>query len=170
MRRIGALLLGVVTVLVPAVLNSSAAEPPKLQPLPPVLRTVSDAADALSVRQGRALSDLLYRVEQKTDAKVVVLLLPTVAPETIDTYARRLIKHWRDNAEIREDQRFVFIVIAKNDRLMRVLASRTLAWVLRPLEESEAMRQARQRLADDEYYRALTAIVEKLSQLLSEHA
>lgn len=160
---------GIVITFVLAVLSSWAAESPKLQPLPPVLRTLSDAADALSVRQGRALSDLLYRVELKTDAKIVVLILPTVAPETVEDYAQRLLKYWRSNGGISDDQRFVFIVIAKNDRAMRILPSRRLAWVLKPLGKSEAMQHARQFLADNEYYRALITITEKLSQLLSEH-
>ena len=141
---------------------------PKRQPLPPALHTLSDAAEALSVPEGRALADLLYEIERRTRTKIIVLILPKVAPESIEDYTRRLAIHWRNKGRIREGGRFVFVVIAQEDRVMHVLPSRGLAWLIEPLEQSDGMQDARGMFAENKYYEALTLIVRTLFRLLTE--
>lgn len=140
----------------------------KPQPLPPLLNPVSDAAHVLSISEGSALMDLLYRIEKTTRTRVIMLILPTVAPETIGAYVERLANYWRDRGGIREGGRFVFVVIAKEDGMMRIWPSRSLAWVLKPLEESEAMREVPELLADDKYYQALNGIARTLARMIQE--
>ncbi len=141
----------------------------QLQPLPPLLRQVSDAVGVMSVEEGLALSHLLSDIEDKTRTKIIVVVLPTVVPESIDGYATRLSRRWLESGKIADDERFVFIVIAKDDRLLRVVPSRRLARIIKPFERSHTMREVPALLRQGKYYDALTAIAQKLSELVAQH-
>lgn len=141
---------------------------PTLQPLPPLLRQVSDAVGVMSIAEGRVLSNLLAEIEEKTRTKIIVVIMPTVAPESVEDYAQRLADRWLNSGRIQEGGRFVFVVIAKEDRALRVLPSRKLVWLLKPLENSETVREVPRLLREDRYYEALTAIARKVSDLVAE--
>jgi uncharacterized protein len=143
---------------------------PTLQPLPPLLRQVSDAVGVMSIAEGRVLSNLLAEIEEKTRTKIIVVIMPTVAPESVEDYAQRLADRWLNSGRILENGRFVFIAIAKEDRAVRVLPSRSLSRVLAPLQSSETMRQVPGLLRQDRYYEALTAIAKKLSEFTAERS
>lgn len=141
-----------------------------LQPLPPLLRQISDAVGVMSIDEGRALSSLLAAIEEKKRTKIIVVIMPTVTPEGIEDYTKRLMDRWLSSGRILENERFVFIAIAKEDRAIRVLPSRSLSRVLAPLQSSETMRQVPGLLRQDRYYEALTAIAKKLSELTAERS
>lgn len=143
--------------------------PERLRDLPPLLRSVSDEPGALSLAQGQALSRQLSDIERKTKVEIIVVILTTSRPESIEAYVQRLIDHWRHESKRLDHGRFVFVAVAKEDRELRIVPSETFAWVLKPLTRSEVAVQAPALLKQDKYFEALTAIAEKLSQLFADH-
>lgn len=141
---------------------------PSLRPLPPLLRTVSDEVGALTISEGQALSRTLADIESKTRVKMIVLIAETVLPETIEAYVQRLVNHWRARDQLPSHDRFIFVVVAKNDRALRVVPGRELSWVLKPFNESEAAAGAPLLLKENKYYEALTVIATQLFQLIGD--
>jgi len=153
-----------------AVTSASAADktPARLHELPPLLRSVSDEPGALSLAEGQALSRRVAEIAQSIRAEIIVVILTTTRPESIDAYAQRLINHWRRASQRLKHGRFVFVTVAKGERELRIVPSEKLAWVLTPLAQSEVAVQAPALLKQDKYYEALTAIAEGLFQFLTD--
>lgn len=74
---------------------------------------------------------------------------------------------WRASKRL-DHGRFVFVAVAKEDRELRIVPSEKLAWVLKPLTQSEVWIQAPALLRQDKCFEALTAITEELSRLISD--
>ncbi len=140
-----------------------------LHALPPILSTVSDEAGVLTVTEGQRLAKLLADIEKETGVTVIVAILTTVRPESIEAYVQRLIDRWRRESKRLDRGRFVFVAVAKEDRELRVVPSKPLAWVLQPLTQSEVAAQAPALLKQDKYFEALSAIAQELSHLFAEH-
>lgn len=165
-RKICALLSAVFVSL--AVTSASAAdEPPEqLRELPPLLRALSDEPGVLSLAEGQALSRRILEVEHDTGVKLIALVVISTAPESVEAYTQRLINHWKRHSRTLDNDRFVFILIAKNDREVRIVPSETLAWVLKPFINSGIMPDVQTLLKQNRYFEALVATVDKLSQLI----
>lgn len=165
-RKICALLSAVFVSL--AVTSASAAdEPPEqLRELPPLLRALSDEPGVLSLAEGQALSRRISEVEHDTGVKLIALVVISTAPESVEAYTQRLINHWKRHSRTLDNDRFVFILIAKNDREVRIVPSETLAWVLKPFINSGIMPDVQTLLKQNRYFEALVATVDKLSQLI----
>ena len=142
---------------------------PEPRPLPPILSTISDEVGVLTVSQGQILAKTLADIERRTGVTIVVVILATTRPESVETYVQRLINRWRRESKRLDDGRFVFVAVAKEDRELRIVPSEKLAWVLTPLTRSEVAVQAPALLKQDKYFEALTAIAEKLRQLFADH-
>lgn len=142
--------------------------PARLRELPPLLRSVSDEPGALSLAEGRALSRQVSDIERRTRVEIIVVILTATRPENIETYVQRLINHWRRASKRLDHGRFVFVAVTKEERELRIVPSEKLAWALKPLTQSEVWTQAPALLRQDKYFEALTAIVEKLSQLIGD--
>lgn len=142
--------------------------PERLRDMPPLLRSVSDEPGVLSLTQGQALSRQISDIERKTKVEIIVVILTTSRPESIEAYVQRLINHWRREGKRLDHGRFVFVAVAKEDRELRIVPSETLVWVLKPLTRSEVAFQAQTLLKQDKYFEALTAITSKLSQLIPD--
>lgn len=164
----------VITVLWACISVVAAASPgagegqQQLRELPPLLRAVSDEPGVLSLAQGRALSRRIADIERKIGVKMIAVVVVTAAPEGVEAYVQRLINRWKRRSRALDSGRFVFVVIAKNDREIRIVPGPELAWVLRPLAEGEMVEQVPKLLRSDQYYEALLAIVNRLSQLIAD--
>lgn len=140
---------------------------PGQRSLPPVLSTLSDEVGVLTVPQGRKLAKTLTDIEEQTGVTVVMAILATARPEDIETYVQRLIDHWRRESKRLDHGRFVFVVVAREDRAVRIVPSKKLAWVLEAIGISDIAVKVPALLKQDKYFEALSAIAEKLSQLIT---
>lgn len=140
----------------------------ELRSLPPILSTISDEVGVLTVSQGQILAKTLADIERQTGVKIVVVILTTSLPESIEAYVQRLINRWRRESKRLDDGRFVFVAIAKEDRELRIVPSKKLTLVLKPFIDSGIMVDARALLKQDKYFEALVVIVDKLSQLIGD--
>ncbi len=93
-------------------------------PVPALSARVIDQTATLSEPQRAALEAKLAALEQQTGAQLVVLMLPSTAPEDIAAYANRVAATWKIGR--REVGDGLLLVVAKNDRRVRIEVARTL--------------------------------------------
>src|SRR5690606_17847678 len=71
-----------------------------------------------------ALEARLAALEREAGAQLVVLMVPSTAPEDIAAYAHRVADTWKVGR--REVGDGLLIVVAKNDRRVRIEVAKTL--------------------------------------------
>jgi uncharacterized protein len=89
-----------------------------LLPLPELKARVTDLTATLSPEQSSRLEEKLQAIETKKGSQVVVLLLPTTQPESIEAFGIRLAEAWKIGRKGSSDG--VIVIVAKNDRRMRL--------------------------------------------------
>lgn len=132
----------------------------------PQLRTrVTDLTSTLSGDQVKALEGKLAALEAKKGSQVAVLLLPTTQPETIEQYAIRVFDQWKLGRKRVDDG--VLLVIAKNDRRLRIEVGRGLegaipdAYAKRIIDEDIAPH-----FRQGDFYGGVSAGVERIAKLV----
>jgi uncharacterized protein len=98
-------------------------------PVPPLAGTrVIDQTGTLSAAQQQALDAKLAAIETRRGSQVVVLLVPTTLPEDIAAYAQRVADTWKIGRLAVGDG--VVVVVATNDRRVRIEVAKTLEGAL----------------------------------------
>ncbi|HUO80520.1 MAG TPA: TPM domain-containing protein [Steroidobacteraceae bacterium] len=90
--------------------------------VPPVAR-VTDLTGTLSAAQTAALSDKLAAFEARKGSQIVVLMLPTTAPEDIAEFGIRVAERWQIGRKGAAGQAIddgIILLIAKDDRRVRI--------------------------------------------------
>jgi uncharacterized protein len=95
-----------------------------LQPIPPLTSRVIDATGTLSAQDQAAIGSKLAALERDKGAQVVVLMVPTTAPEDIAAYANRVGNTWKIGRKNVGDG--LLLLVAKNDRRVRIEVAQTL--------------------------------------------
>lgn len=95
-----------------------------LQPVPALTARVMDFTATLSAAERQALDDKLAAYEQAHGSQVVVVLVPTTAPEDITDYTQRLGDAWKIGRKEVGDG--VLLVVAKNDRRLRIATAKAV--------------------------------------------
>ncbi|MGE5088496.1 MAG: TPM domain-containing protein [Candidatus Levyibacteriota bacterium] len=99
-----------------------------LAPLPTLTARVTDLTQTLTSAEAQALEAKLADWEQRTGNQLVVAIVPSTAPETIESYSIRLADAWKIGHK-GQDNGAIFL-IAKNDRKMRIEVGYGLEGVL----------------------------------------
>ena len=81
--------------------------------IPPLHARVTDLTNTLEAQQTQQLESELAALEQRKGAQVVVLILPSTQPETIEQYATRVFDQWKIGRKHVDDG--VLLVVAKDD-------------------------------------------------------
>lgn len=89
---------------------------------------VTDLTGTLTAAQRTALDEQLAAFEQRKGAQVVILLVPTTQPETIEQYALRVAERWRLGRAGVDDG--ALLLVAKDDRRLRIEVGYGLEGVL----------------------------------------
>ncbi len=87
-------------------------------PLPALSARVTDLTGTLTAAQQAALENASATIERDKGAQVVVLMLPTTQPETIEQFGIRLAEAWKIGRGGVDDG--VIVIVAKDDRRMRI--------------------------------------------------
>ena len=95
-----------------------------LQPVPALTARVIDATGTLDAAQTAALEAKLAALEQDKGAQVVVLMVPTTAPEDIAAYANRVGNAWKIGRRDVGDG--LILLVALKDRRVRIEVAKTL--------------------------------------------
>lgn len=93
-------------------------------PVPALTARVMDQTGTLDDGQRQALEHRLAAIESARGTQIVVLMLPSTAPEDIAAYAHRVADTWKIGR--REVGDGLLIVVAKDDRAMRIEVARAL--------------------------------------------
>jgi uncharacterized protein len=99
-----------------------------LQPVPPLTARVIDTTGTLDAIQVKGLEDKLAAFEQAKGTQIAFLMVPTTQPEDIASYANRVGNSWKIGRKGVGDG--VLLVVAKNDRQVRIEVSKTLEGAL----------------------------------------
>lgn len=86
--------------------------------VPPLSARVIDQTATLSATEVANLEHELQMFEAKKGSQLVVLIVPTTQPETIEQYALRVAEKWKLGRKKVDDG--VILLIAKDDRAVRI--------------------------------------------------
>ena len=99
------------------------------QILVPLLKArVTDLTATLSPQQQAAIERTLAAFEARKGSQIAVLLVPTTQPEVIEQFSIRVVEQWKLGRKGTADG--VLLLIAKDDRKMRIEVGRGLEGVL----------------------------------------
>ncbi|KWT72234.1 Beta-propeller domains of methanol dehydrogenase type [Comamonas testosteroni] len=137
----------------------------QLQPVPELTARVIDQTDTLSTGDLQSLSEQLKKLEDETGAQVAVLMVATTAPEDIAAYAWRVASSWKLGRKDIGDGSL--IVVAKNDRRMRIEVARKLEGAIPDIQAARIIDAAmKPRFRADDYAGGLSAAIEQMSLLI----
>ena len=112
------------SVLAWVILNLSPAWAQSLVPVPALTARVMDQTGTLAAADVAALEQQLQTFEQQRGTQIVVLVLPSTAPEDIADFTQRLGDAWKIGR--REVGDGLLLVVALNDRRLRIAPAKSL--------------------------------------------
>ena len=138
-------------------------------PIPPASAQVIDQTGTLSEPQRAALIGKLAALEQQTGTQMVVLLVPTTAPEDIASYAQRVADNWKIGRRDVGDG--LVILVAKDDRRVRIEVAKTLEGAIPDLAAKRIIsEQISPAFKAGDYAGGLNAAIDKLSARIKGEA
>lgn len=136
------------------------------QKIPPLKGLVTDITGTLSAEQRTKLESRLRQFEASKGSQVAVLIVPTTAPESIEQYGIRVAEAWKLGRKTVDDG--VILIVAKNDRAVRIEVGYGLEGVLTDLTSSRIIREtivpAFQR---GEFYAGIEAATTQIMRLIN---
>ena len=130
-------------------------------PIPALTARVMDSTGTLDAAQKQALEAKLAAFEQARGAQVVVLLVPTTAPEDIAAYAQRVGDSWKIGRKDIGDG--LLLVVAKNDRKVRIETTKTLEGAIPDLAARQIIDRAiTPRFREGDYAGGLNAATDQI--------
>lgn len=95
-----------------------------VQDVPALVARVMDTTATLSPAEREALEQKLADFEKAQGTQIVVLMVPTTAPEDLEAYANRVASAWKIGRRDVGDG--LLLIVAKNDRKLRIEVARSL--------------------------------------------
>lgn len=111
-----------------------------VQPVPVLTARVIDQAGTLDTVQRSALEGKLEAFEREAGPQIVVLIVPSTAPEDIAAYAQRVADSWKIGR--RELGDGLLIVVARNDRRVRIEVAKALEGAIPDLAARQIIQDA----------------------------
>jgi uncharacterized protein len=109
-------------------------------PVPPLSALVVDQTGTLDAIQLKGLQDKLMAFEQKKGTQIAILMVPTTQPEDIASYANRVGNDWKIGRKEVGDG--VLVVVAKDDRKVRIEVAKTLEGAIPDLAARQIIDEA----------------------------
>ncbi|HEY8877872.1 MAG TPA: TPM domain-containing protein [Roseateles sp.] len=132
-----------------------------VQKVPALSGRVIDQTATLDAAQRQALEDKLAAYESASGPQIVVLMVATTAPEDIAAYAQRVADQWKIGR--REVGDGLLIVVAKNDRRIRIEVAKALEGAVPDLAARQIIDQAMTpAFRSGDYAGGLRAAIERL--------
>lgn len=133
--------------------------------IPPLHARVTDLTNTLDAQQTQQLESELAALEQRKGAQVVVLMLPTTQPETIEQYATRVFDAWKIGRKHVDDG--VLLIVAKDDHKVYIETGYGLEGAIPDALASRIIReQIVPKFRANDYYGGLHDAVGSLAKLI----
>ena len=140
-----------------------------VQPIPALTSHVVDTTGLLDASQQAALETKLAALEKAKGSQVVVLIVPTVQPEDISSYANRVGNAWKIGRKNVGDG--VLFVVAFKDRQMRIEVAKTLEGAIPDLAAKQIIANAvTPRFKAGDYAGGISAGVDQLTARINGEA
>lgn len=140
-----------------------------VQPIPALTSHVVDTTGLLDASQQAALEAKLAALEKAKGSQVVVLIVPTVQPEDISSYANRVGNAWKIGRKNVGDG--VLFVVAFKDRQMRIEVAKTLEGAIPDLAAKQIITNAvTPRFKTGDYAGGISAGVDQLTARINGEA
>ncbi len=112
----------------------------QVQPVPPLTARVIDTSGTLKPDEIAALDAKLAALEKDKGSQLVVLMVPTTAPEDIVAYAQRVGDTWKIGRRNVGDG--ILLVVAVKDRRVRIAVAKTLEGAVPDIAASHIIEDA----------------------------
>jgi uncharacterized protein len=137
--------------------------------VPTLSARVMDHTATLTEAQRLALDNKLAALEAAAGAQLVVLIVPTTAPEDIASYANRVGNAWKIGRKDVGDG--LLLVVAKNDRKLRIEVAKTLEGAVPDVAAKHVIDELiTPRFKQGDFAGGLDAGAERLMQLVQKEA
>src|SRR6218665_339929 len=138
-------------------------------PVPALTGRVIDATGTLTAPQRAALEAKLAGFETEAGPQMVVLIVPTTAPEDIASFAQRVADHWKIGR--REVGDGLLLIVARNDRKVRIEVAKALEGAVPDLAARQIIQSAiTPAFKADDYAGGLNRAVDQLqARVRGEH-
>ena len=126
--------------------------------VPPLKRRVTDMVGVLSPSQQGRIEEKLYLFESQTSNQLAVLIIPSLGEGSIEDYSIRVVENWKLGD--REKENGILLLIAFNDRQMRIEVGYGLEGALTDLLASSIIRnEIAPRFRTGDFYGGIDAAV-----------
>jgi len=161
-NKLRSLLLSLCVLLAPSWAFAQAG----LQPIPPLSARVIDTTGTLEATQRQALEYKLQAFETAKGSQIVVLMVPTTAPEDIVDYTQRVGDLWKIGRKDIGDG--LLLVVAKDDRVVRIATAKTLEGAIPDLAARQVIDRAiTPRFREGDFAGGLNAGLDMLTALIA---
>ncbi|AEG91445.1 TPM domain-containing protein [Ramlibacter tataouinensis] len=109
-------------------------------PVPELTARVIDQTGTLDPVQRQGIEERLAQIERGKGSQVVFLMVPTTQPEDIASYANRVANTWKIGR--REVGDGVLLIVAKDDRRVRIEVAKTLEGAIPDLAARQIIEDA----------------------------
>ncbi len=133
-------------------------------PVPTLSGRVIDQTATLTPAQSDALTQKLAALEQQNGAQVVVLMVPTTQPEDIASYGQRVADQWKIGRRDVGDG--VLIVVAKNDRHVRIEVAKALEGAIPDVAARRVITAVRPAFQASDFAGGLNQAIDQVSSLI----
>lgn len=138
----------------------------QLAPIPALNARVIDTTATLDAGQRQALESKLADFEQQRGTQIVVLMVPSTLPEDIVDYTQRVGDLWKIGRKDVGDG--VLVVVAKNDRTVRIATAKTLEGAVPDLAARIVISEAiTPRFREGDFAGGLSAGLDRLMGLIT---
>jgi uncharacterized protein len=145
------------------------APPTGLQAIPALTSRVIDQTQTLSETEMSGLQTQLKTVEDTQGAQIVVLMIATTQLEDIFSYSNRVANTWKIGRKDVGDG--VLIVVAKNDRKLRIEIAKSLEGIIPDLATSDIIANSiTPAFKQSQYGQGLQAGIAKISARIAGDA
>jgi uncharacterized protein len=133
--------------------------------VPPLTARVTDLTGTLTREQQVGLERMLQEFEARKGTQLAVLMVPTTAPEPIEQYALRVGEQWKIGRKKVDDG--AILVVAKNDRAVRIEVGYGLEGVLNDATASRIIREIIvPRFREGDFYGGINAALDRMMRLI----
>jgi uncharacterized protein len=146
-----------------------AAAAQDLQPIPKLAARLTDLTGTLTAEQQGALEQKLAAFQSAKGTQLAVLIVPTTQPEEIEQYSIRVVEQWKLGRAKVDDG--ALLLVAKNDRRVRIEAGRGLEGVLTDAMSNRIITETiRPAFKEGNYYSGIDSGLDQMIKLIDGEA